>query len=162
MSAQDKRARRERLKKKQAPPSARARAIQIAIVLVGLVVLVGAVRTVWNNMIPPEPPRLTDAQTKALSDAVAKKGYDAPYSVVLDANQQLIVTFILDEPKSPTYLKGFALDRMATVREAFGKKSPAKSYRVNINASAMDPQMMIRWGHAIYDKGDSVHWEPGK
>ena len=29
-------------------------------------------------------------------------------------------------------------------------------------ASAMDPDMMIRWGHAIYDKGDSVHWEPGK
>jgi hypothetical protein len=162
MSAEDKRARKERLKKQQRPPSARARAVQVALVLVGLVVLVGGVRTVWNNMLPPDPPRLTAAETKTLNDAIAKKGYDAPYSVVLDANRQLITTFILDEPKSPTYLKGFALDRMATVREAFGKKSPAKSYRVNISASAMDPDMMIRWGHAIYDKGDSVHWEPGK
>ena len=48
------------------------------------------------------------------------------------------------------------------VREAFGKKSPAKSYWVYIKASAMDPDMMMRWGHAIYDKGDSVEWVVGK
>lgn len=159
MSADDKRARKAQQKRAQQPPSGKTRAIQIAIVLVGLIVLVGAVRAVWNNMLPPA---LTEAQTKALNDAVAKKGYDAPYSVELDPNRQLIVTFILDNPQSPTYLKGFALDRMATIRETFAKKSPAKSYRVNIKASSMDPQMMIRWGHAIYDKGDSVEWVAGK
>ena len=161
MSAEDKRARRDKQKRKQPPPSGKTKAIQIAIALVGLIVLVGAVRTVWNNMLPPPPPSLTEAQTRTLNDAIANKGYDAPYKVELDPNRQLIVTFILDEPKSPTYLKGFAMDRMATVREAFGKKSPAKSYRVNISASSPDPDMMIRWGHAIYDKGDSVHWEAG-
>jgi hypothetical protein len=162
MSAESKRARRDKQIKKKQPPSGKTKAIQIAIAVVGLIVLVGAVRMVWNNMLPPAPPSLTETQTKTLNDAIATKGYDAPYSVVLDANRQLIVTFILDEPKSPTYLKGFAMDRMATVREAFGKKSPAKSYRVNISASAMDPDMMIRWGHAIYDKGDSVEWVAGK
>jgi len=161
MSAEDKRARKDKQKRKQ-PPSGKSKAIQIAIAVVGLIVLVGAVRTVWNNMLPPPPPTLTEAQTKTLNDAIETKGYMAPYSVELDANRQLIVTFILDEPKSPTYLKGFAMARMATVREAFAKKSPAKSYRVNIKASAMDPQMMIRWGHAIYDKGDSVQWIIGK
>jgi hypothetical protein len=136
----------------------------MALALVGLVVLVvlvGAVRTVWNNMLPPEPPKLTEAQNKALNDAIAKKGFDAPLSVALDANRQLVVTFLLENPKSPTYLKGFALDRMETIRKALGSKSPAKSYRVNISASSPDPDMMIRWGHAIYDKGDSVHWETG-
>ena len=162
MTAEEKRARRERLKKKQGPPSAKSRAIQIAIVLVGLVVLVGAVRTVWNNMVPPEPPRLTPEENQALLDTVAKKGYMAPYSVELDANRRLTVTFIRDDPVSPTFIKNFALDRMKVVREAFGKKSPAKSYCVYIKASAMDPQMMIRWGHAIYDKGDSVQWVIGK
>ena len=162
MSAEDKRARKNKQKSKHVPPSGKTKAIQIAIALVGLIVLVGAVRTVWNNMLPPPPPSLTPAQTKTLNDAIGKKGFDVPYSVVLDADRQLVVTFILDQPKSPTYLKSFAMERMATVREAFATKSPAKSYRVNICASAMDPEMMIRWGHAIYDKGDSVAWVAGK
>jgi len=161
MSGPEKRSRKERLKKQQQPPTAKVRAIQICLALVGLVVLVGAVRAVWNNMLPPEPPKLTEAQNKAVNDAIAKKGFDAPLSVVLDENRQLIVTFLLENPTSPTYLKGYALDRMTTVRTALGPKSPAKSYRVNISASSPDPDMMIRWGHAIYDKGDSVHWEAG-
>jgi hypothetical protein len=162
MSAEDKRARRDRLKQQQQPPSVRARVVQAALILVGLVVLVGGVRTVWNNMLPPPPPRLTEAETKTLNDAIAKKGYDAPYSMELDPNRRLTVTFIRDDPVSPTFIKNFALDRMKVVREAFGKKSPAKSYWVYIKASAMDPDMMMRWGHAIYDKGDSVEWVVGK
>src|SRR5262245_15880928 len=108
MSAEDKRARRDKQKRKQEPPSGKKKAIGIAIALVGLIVLVGAVRTVWNNMLPPPPPALTEAQTKTLNDAIAAKGYMAPYSIVLDPNRQLAVTFILDNPQSPTYLKGFA------------------------------------------------------
>jgi hypothetical protein len=162
MSVEQKRARRERQRKQQQPPSARSRAIRIAAVVAGLVVLILAVRAVWNNMLPPEPPRLTPAHNQAIASALAKKGFDAPSVLTLDEQRLLTATFILDDPKNPAYLKGFALDRMSAITEALHSHSPAKSYRVNINGTTSDPEMQIKWGHATYTEGDSVHWEPGK
>ena len=151
---------RERGRRKPASPSPKRRAILITIVVVGLVALAIGARTFWNSMLPPEPPRLTAQQDQAITSALTAKGLDTPAKLEFQ-EKTLIATFMLDEPTSPAYLKAYALDRMDTIRDALRPHSPPKSFRVNINGNTSDPEMQIRWGHAIYDGGDSVSWTPG-
>ena len=150
----------ERGRRKPASPSPKRNAILITIVVAALTALVFAGRAVWHNMLPPEPPRLTAAQGQAIASALAEKGFGAPAKLEFE-EKTLIATFMLDEPQNPAYLKAYALDRMDTIRNALRPHSPPKSYRVNINGNTSDPEMQIRWGHAIYAEGDTVSWTPG-
>ena len=147
---------------RQTPASGKRKGIQIAIAVAALIALVFGARAMWNNMLPPEPPRLTAAQGEAIASALKAKGLDTPAKLEFQETM-LVATFMLDEPQSPAYLKAYALERMETLRNALRSHSPPESYRVNINANASDPEMQIRWGHAIYEegKGDSVSWTPG-
>lgn len=151
---------RERGRRKPASSSPKRKAILITIVGAGLVALAIGARAFWNNMLPPEPPRLTALQGQAITSALTAKGLDTPAKLEFQ-EKTLIATFMLDEPQSPAYLKAYALDRMDTIRNALRPHSPPESYRVNINGNTSDPEMQIRWGHAIYAEGDTVSWTPG-
>ena len=157
---QHKAGREKRESGRQKPASPKRKAILITIVGVGLVALAIGVRVFWNNMLPPAPPRLTAEQGQAITSALTARGLDTPAKLEFQ-EKMLVATFMLDEPQSPAYLKAYALDRMETIRNALRPHSPPESYRVNINANAPDPEMQIRWGHAIYAEGDTVSWTPG-